>query len=612
VARRGHAAGFVDYLYLEANEGGSSGGHIAIGFGDRVYNFQRRPSGLLSLERDDARHFQVRYAGLQNRPIHRARVAVSDETSALLREAFNTRYLIEQRQRDLADGLRADRVLLAALQRPLGSGPDGGRLAVEGAGFFSEARSGADEPAAAVRRALPSRVAAAYGADYVARRMAALRDAIAHLDPATFAAPPPRVVPDVFPVGGDSFAVRYRELLTELTALEVLRDAPPLRQDAVITADDAAFALTPEERAALRSFADVLGEQLVRLVASPRPDRGGALLVGMARLDALAQSVASGRLVLLDAFAADAPRLPARVLRDRPEAVRALLDDARDDMATTRRALAETMPCAEPDYVRIETAANRLAELERGVRDGTVIRAAEGLLVPSRAADRPLLRSAIPPARLASALAAATAASAALDGALGDAYRYDLLRRNCVSEIFRTIDGALAAASETHDAGAESRRRLGGWIDADGALAVVPFVSALAVDRVYRVVARDEIGAYRHLREEELAGAGSRWRVRLRESNTLTSTIYRYGPDDSLFLFFTDDAVAARPVLGAANLAVAAGGSLAGLVLLPLDRGVTLLAGLRGVLYSVPELAFVNIRKGTFDGVDRRYWPAGS
>src|SRR6185369_17239278 len=101
---------------------------------------------------------------------------------------------------------------------------------------------------------------------------------------------PPRVVPDVFPVGGDSFAVRYRELLTELTALEVLRDAPPLRQDAVITADDAAFALTPEERAALRSFADVLGEQLVRLVASPRPDRGGALLVGMARLDALAQS----------------------------------------------------------------------------------------------------------------------------------------------------------------------------------------------------------------------------------------------------------------------------------------------------------------------------------
>lgn len=47
-------------------------------------------------------------------------------------------------------------------------------------------------------------------------------------------------------------------------------------------------------------------------------------------------------------------------------------------------------------------------------------------------------------------------------------------------------------------------------------------------------------------------------------------------------------------------------------MLLPLDRGVTLLAGLRGVLYSVPELAFVNIRKGTFDGVDRRYWPSGS
>jgi hypothetical protein len=597
------AASVVDYLYLEANEGGSSGGHVAIGFGDRVYDFQRRPSGVLSLERDDARHFAVRHAGLQNRPIHRIRVAVSDETYGLLRDAFNTRHLIEERQRDLAAGLHADRELLAALGRPPGAG---GGFAVSGAGFFAADGAEPDAPAAAARRGLPARVAAAYGAGYVARRIAALRDDLARLDPAAFALPPPRVVPDVYPAAGDGFAVRYRELLSELTALEVLRDAPALRPDAVVAADDATFALASAERDGLSAFAGDLAAQLVRLVGSRRPDRGEALLAGMARLDALERSVATGRLVVLDAFAADAPRLPARVLRDRPAAARILVDEAEEDLATTRHALVESAPLDEPAYARIETAANRLVELRRGVEHGGTVRTAEGLLVPSRPAERPLVRSALPDAALAAAFGAVDAASTAYDAALTDAYRYDLVRRNCVSEVFRTIDCALASGD------GESRLRLGGRIDADGALAVVPFVSALAVDRTYRVASRDDIGSYRELRAAELAAReGSLW-VRLRESNTLTSTIYRYSPDDSLFLFFTDDALAVRPVLGAANLAVGIGGSVAGLVALPVDRGATLLAGLRGVLYSVPELVFANIRKGTFDGVERRYWPAGS
>ena len=48
----------------------------------------------------------------------------------------------------------------------------------------------------------------------------------------------------------------------------------------------------------------------------------------------------------------------------------------------------------------------------------------------------------------------------------------------------------------------------------------------------------------------------SRLGVYLRESNVLTSTIYRRNPDDSVFLFFTDDAVPPRPVFGALQLRV--------------------------------------------------------
>jgi len=54
-----------------------------------------------------------------------------------------------------------------------------------------------------------------------------------------------------------------------------------------------------------------------------------------------------------------------------------------------------------------------------------------------------------------------------------------------------------------------------------------------------------------------------------------------------------------------ANLATGLGAAAAGVPLLPFDGGRTLVAGLRGAVFSLPELAFVNLRKGSFDHVPR-------
>jgi hypothetical protein len=89
--------------------------------------------------------------------------------------------------------------------------------------------------------------------------------------------------------------------------------------------------------------------------------------------------------------------------------------------------------------------------------------------------------------------------------------------------------------------------------------------------------------------------------VFLRESNVVTSTLYRPQPRDSIFLFFTDDVVPARPLFGAMNLVTGLAASAAGLAMLPADGGEMLWGGLRGALFSLPELIFQNIRKGTFD-----------
>lgn len=177
-------------------------------------------------------------------------------------------------------------------------------------------------------------------------------------------------------------------------------------------------------------------------------------------------------------------------------------------------------------------------------------------------------------------------------------YGYDLLSRNCVTEIFATIDEAFTPPAGADAAVASERAALGGRVDGERGLNFIPFVSAAAVNDTYRVTERVRLPSYRHywlarmLREHDSVG------TRLRESNTLTSRLYQRGASD-VFLFFTDDEPVVRPLLGAANVIYGAGAAAAGMLTLPFDRGQLALDGLSGMLFSAPELVFVNIRKGS-------------
>jgi hypothetical protein len=188
-------------------------------------------------------------------------------------------------------------------------------------------------------------------------------------------------------------------------------------------------------------------------------------------------------------------------------------------------------------------------------------------------------------------------------------YGYQLVTRNCVTEIFHEIDRALAgdARGEEGERGSReaSQERLGGHLEMSG-LRFIPAVSAAAAAGTYAGAQPIEIPSYRRASLDRLAREQSFIRVYLRESNTLTSTLYDRHPADSHFLFFTDDAVAMRPLFGVANVLTGLGAAAAGVVAWPFDGGATLWRGLKGVAFSLPELVFVNIRKGSFDGIGKR------
>ena len=609
------AANGIDYLYIEANEGGASGGHVAIRFADQVYHFQHHSPGILRLHRDDSDAFIYRYAMLENRTIHVSRINVSADTYAQLRQRFVERYFTERKQFDVLAGLHDDRTLLEALQAHRHAGTDqsiaAAAIPLRGVGFFfpdggSPASATLPGGRSPVLFALRERVAQAYGADFIRRRTDALYRTLTALQPE--AGSDLTVTEDAYPNARYPFSARYKDLLTGLLALRALDAAPTLQRGASITPVTDDFVLDETELAGLRTFSARLADQLVRLLGSERPDWGFPLLVGMARLVALEHTQQLGRFVFLDAFPPDAQVLGPSVVAQRREVIPDLLGEARTQFAAARQPLTGGAALREEDFTALEAAGNRLVELDHAAVEARPLRVAAEHLLPARPARwTDLVLPDLDAADLARSLTAARVREDAYAAALERMYAYRLVTHNCVSELFRTINTSFAAAAPARDAIPKvSTAALGGYLDTAWSLNFIPFISAVAVDHSYDVAGVDELLSYRRLRVEEMSRRENPLVAYLRESNTVTSTVYRRDPDDSFFVFFTDDSLAPRPIFGAFNFMAGLGASVVGLIQAPLDRGHALSAGLRGMLFSLPELAFVNLRKGSFGFVRRQ------
>jgi hypothetical protein len=152
---------------------------------------------------------------------------------------------------------------------------------------------------------------------------------------------------------------------------------------------------------------------------------------------------------------------------------------------------------------------------------------------------------------------------------------------------------------------AAAERALGGWLEPGADLGFVPFVFFAQVKQELRVIGVQHIASHRQrelaLRMAEDPGLARK----LAESTALTSSIYTPRLRDGVFLFFGDGPRWTRPAVGLLNLGWGLGAVLPGAVAAPFDRGARLRAAGSGILFSLPELASVNLRKGSFEYVER-------
>jgi len=608
------AINIINYIYVESNEGNSSGGHAALQFNNDVFHYQYSDPGIIRLEKQNTDHFEFDYRFAANRSLLTSQIDVTEETYALLRDFFSFQYQTQQQQFSLLDDIDKDRVFLESFL-PIKSSHSNQTLRLKGAGLFfketdflsNQIENPQDQTRdlSATTLILHNEIIKAYGKDFLSQRTAKLISQIKSLQPTQWQKTIVNISEPNNPPFVYSFANRYMDLTSAMLAIQMIEQDLPLVPDAYIESSDQLFKLSELEITALRQYRKQLNKSLVKLVNSNRPDWGTAVLINTARLIAIDKSIKQGKLIFINTFDSLPFATDMIGLDKYTEQLKNHLNDTQISLLHSKSFLTQKKSITEIDYSQLEMLANRYTELNKASTGKQAISLYGANLVPSKSIPLPIL---VKP-ELSTVIIKQNLQQLGIHQehyltTLKEQYAYHLITRNCVTELFSSMDKAILSQAGRKNKTIsglkdESNQRLGGYVDTS-LVNFIPVTSHYAVRNNYHIINQMILPSFRIMKLNEFQTKENDLMVYLRENNTLSSTLYNHNPDDSFFIFFTDSELLLRPIFGAFNTLAGLGQSILGLFTWPFDSGNMLSSGSSGVLMSVPELLFINMRKGSF------------
>jgi hypothetical protein len=559
----------LDFLYINANAGEAAGGHAALRLGDAVFHYQFFPDETFLLVRDSWRSFRFLYNDLHNRSISIAILPLENLVQSQIKHHL-TELLMGQQE--FFDALDQEQTKKESFLRLL----EGKfTFAINGLGFFKPSVNGAEN--SHLRRV----IATGLGEDFLVSSLVAAEGLV-------------QEIVGRINSGSEVYYQQLVEALSLRSALRVLAGSSVLDKQTLIPAMGWEQRLSAEEKDGLRQFRDYLEDSITGLLLSNRPDRGETLLLQTARYLAVSQSIATSQLVTLDPFF----ETIRSVELDDADLEEGKLDYLRKDVQRQankyRELFLQIKGHPEISCSLLETSRARAWELSRVSKSHRQVRMLVRPVLPAKAADVIVENLHLNADRLRAAIKQLDTTIADLYNKRETGYGYNLIVRNCATELIRSLNTSFPDRESGEVA-------LGGWLEADEGLVFIPFLFYKEATATY-AVAKEQLLSARRLRNlEKLYREENDLWVWLRESNTFSSTLYEPRTKDTPFLFFTDDSFLLRPVLGVFNLGYATLHGVASVLTLPFFDGEERLtqAG-RGIFYSLPELAFGNIRKGSY------------
>lgn len=600
----------VSYLYVESNEEGAAGGHVALRLGDTVYHYQRLAGGPFVLDRMPFASFLFSYSRLQNRNVHELPLPVDSLTAAQIADRLNERVHLHRRT---VVGLERLRLRLRGLGELRSHGSTA--IYVPATGTFIPAGGRGGSPL--MQGASDVLPCAATDAVMDALSEAVMEQARQDMVSAFARSEYPSV---------DYTSAEAVESLQEAYLEELIVhgfvDAPGAFAVTDVPFSHGTGTSGGGVEGAMESLLAAWRRRIVAVASSDRtlqPDRARTVLEMLVLLRSLALSRERGVLIL-PVMAGTDGRVP--VLHEDPTDGglafhRSILRKSTADFL--RRTSSLSLPGANCDD---GCAAGLLAEwngvLVTGARYqlarryGSAAILDHGTLMDTPSLGRFMTVRRNPPAGegdgtssgVASLLEREWAEVSEQERRLAEKAAgmldYSLVGKNCVTELLRDLEPAIGRSMATGGPSTEA----GGPSWYSNPWRSIPWFSMSEMRRRFPVASVKVHLSYRN----ELLQHGRAARDRL----TVTSPHYRFNDRDSWFLFFSEDAGWLRPVAGLANLVPATAQALAGVVALPVAGPSLLRRGFRGILFSGAEISGMSIRKGTFRSSNRTYYDAPS
>lgn len=582
------------FLYIEASEGNASGGHVAVQLGEEVYHYQY-DNALIRLFKHSAEAFRVNYQLQQNRTIHVADIQVSDATYEQISDYFKINFFRQKQSLQHRQAVQSDSVLLQALLQKqqgikISKQPADLAVTLPAAGLFYEdvtqpskrAVSGCNAATSSskIRAKLKQRLSDKYGSHFLTEKLIRLRKELTGLLPVTneYSATPQY-----------TFAEHYTDLLNGLLALQVIENNRPLTESACFQLKLAGMQLSEKAIQQAKAYRQKLLTTADSLMFSNRPDWGSALFVSLARLITIEHSIQTRQWIFLD----DTDEGIAPIAKQQVSLYSEQMHKQRSvDLQRLHEAVAimsKDSASYERDYVELEMSANRFQQWLVSERTGELRFRSEQPLPTKSVSIFPFLQTEVSAEQITQALRLKKLSTDRLLEQDTNKNAYHLLSRNCVTTLFKSVNASISG---------QAKLLLGGEVDPETTF--IPFQAFDAVQENYNVVKTTKLTGYRQQKLAKLYAIDASDWLYARESNVFSSSLYRYNSDDAWFVFFTDDTFWLRPLYGAVNILAASSQSVLGLLRLPFDDGREFITGTKGILASLSELAFFNIRKGSY------------